>query len=282
MEQIPAKHIRKHRNILYGVVVILLILQIMSFTFITFRLTNVQATQSQFNQQFLQNIEDSKQDSQYKFDAIASKLSQQENSFDQQIKLLKASQSDFSGIIDEVIRGVVTVATEKSSGSGFIIDASGYIITNQHVIAGNKFIRVITYNGKSYNAEIVGSDDFHDVALLKIGGNIFPTLEFGDSDSVQIGEKVIAIGNPLGLSFTVTEGIVSALHRAGPNGLNNYVQTDVTLNPGNSGGPLIDKKGKVIGMNNFKLGQAEGLGFALESNIVKKVKETLLQAAQNP
>jgi len=112
-------------------------------------------------------------------------------------------------------------------------------------------------------------DAFADLALLKTN-TFFGELKFANSDDVQVGEKVIAIGNPLGLSFTVTEGIVSAVNREGPNGNFDFVQTDVTLNPGNSGGPLINKEGEVIGINNFKIGGAESLGFALESDVVKE------------
>ena len=96
-------------------------------------------------------------------------------------------------------------------------------------------------------------------------------MELSDSNEVQVGEKVIAIGNPLGLQFSVTEGIVSNLHMKGTNNLDAYIQTDAALNPGNSGGPLINKQGEVIGMNNFKIGGSEGLGFALESNYIKQV-----------
>jgi len=95
-------------------------------------------------------------------------------------------------------------------------------------------------------------------------------LELADSDDVQIGEKVIAIGNPLGLQFSVSEGIVSGIHRPGLNEMEVYIQTDAALNPGNSGGPLINKKGEVIGINNFKIGGTEGMGFALESNSIKE------------
>ena len=109
-----------------------------------------------------------------------------------------------------------------------------------------------------------------DIALLKINAD-YPRLKLADSDDIIQAEKVIAIGNPYGLSFSVSEGIVSAIHREGPNGLNIYIQTTAELNSGNSGGPLINKNGKVIGMNNFKLGNSEGLGFALESNYVKSV-----------
>ena len=113
--------------------------------------------------------------------------------------------------------------------------------------------------------------------LLKIDGGGYDYLELGNSDDLQIGKKVIAIGNPLGLSFTVTEGIVSALHREGPNGLREYIQTDVSLNPGNSGGPLINTQGQAVGMNNFKIGGADSLGFALESNAIKETVNAILQ-----
>jgi len=111
--------------------------------------------------------------------------------------------------------------------------------------------------------------------LLKISGT-YEALELADSDDLQVGRKVIAIGNPLGLSFSVTEGIISALERIGPNGLREYIQTDVSLNPGNSGGPLIDIQGQVIGINNFKIGGAEALGFSLESNAIRDSVNAML------
>jgi serine protease Do len=99
----------------------------------------------------------------------------------------------------------------------------------------------------------------------------YNTLSLANSDQLQVGKKVIAIGNPYGLSFSVTEGIISAIDRTGPNGKAEYIQTDVSLNPGNSGGPLIDTQGKVVGINNFKVSSAESLGFALESNSLKQI-----------
>ena len=107
-----------------------------------------------------------------------------------------------------------------------------------------------------------------DLALLKIEGD-YERLRLGNSDSISAGEKVIAIGNPLGLQFSVSQGIVSAIHREGLNGIEAYIQTDAALNPGNSGGPLINTEGKVIGINNFKVGNSESLGFALESDFIK-------------
>jgi S1-C subfamily serine protease len=184
----------------------------------------------------------------------------------EQLKKIKSSVSDdFSSVIDDTIGGVVSVVTNVAKGSGFIISSDGYVVTNYHVIAGAKSISVVPYQDSAKTVELIGYNREIDIALLKINGDYTP-LVFGNSDNAEIGEKVIAMGNPFGLSFSVTEGIVSSLHRPGSNGLNVYIQTDVPLNPGNSGGPLIDKQGKVIGINNFKIGGAESLGFALESN----------------
>ena len=182
----------------------------------------------------------------------------------EQLSEVKAkASSDFSGIIEDVIAGVVTIKTDVSQGSGFFISDDGYVVTNAHVLYGAKLANVHTSDGGSYSSVLVGYDDDMDLALLKISGS-FDELDFGDSGDVKIGEKVIAIGNPLGLSFTATEGIISAKNRQGINNLPYYFQTDVSLNPGNSGGPLIDTAGEVIGVNNFKVSGAEGLGFALE------------------
>jgi serine protease Do len=150
-----------------------------------------------------------------------------------------------------------------------VVNSSGFIVTNLHVISGARGINVLTYDRKVVPASFVGADTIRDIALLKIEGT-YEEIELADSDEVQAGRQVIAIGNPLGLSFSVTEGIVSAVDRVGPSGFEEYIQTDVSLNPGNSGGPLIDTTGKVIGINNFKIGGAESLGFALESNSMKR------------
>ena len=149
------------------------------------------------------------------------------------------------------------------------------------VISGANTVNVLTYDDRVLPAQIIGGDDFVDIALLKINENL-DFFEFADSDEVNVGDELIAIGNPLGLSFSVTKGIVSAVHRAGPQELEAYIQTDVPLNPGNSGGPLINKMGKVIGVANFKVGDAEALGFALESNVVQeKINEILNNAQAN-
>ena len=170
---------------------------------------------------------------------------------------LKASvSSDFSGIVEDAIKSVVTIKTNVGQGTGFIIADEGYIATNYHVVEGASSAGVYTYEGKTHSVSLIGYDSTMDVALLKINAD-YPRLKLADSDDIIQAEKVIAIGNPYGLSFSVSEGIVSAIHREGPNGLNIYIQTTAELNSGNSGGPLINKNGKVIGMNNFKLGNSE-------------------------
>ncbi len=215
------------------------------------------------------------------------KTNQQQTS--QQISLLKAStNSDFSGIINSSISSVVTVITNSAQGTGFIINQQGgsdYVVTNAHVLADNSGnlasgIRVITSSQKTISAQFIGYNGTLDIALLKVSGNS-PALTLGDSNNIQIGDKVVAIGNPLGLQFSASEGIISAVHRTGINGLPYYIQTDTALNPGNSGGPLIDKNGNVIGINNFKISSGENLGFALESNYIKQAVNEISKQALN-
>ena len=185
---------------------------------------------------------------------------------------LRIKSADFSGIVDGVLQSVVSIGTNQGQGSGAIIDRKGYIVTNVHVINGASSIKATTYSGKTYSADtIIGYDGSADIAVLKINAQDLKALNFGDSDVLKVGEKVIAAGNPAGLSFTVTEGIVSAF-RTAPNGIK-YIQTDVPINPGNSGGPLINAKGEIVGINNFKVSASgfEGLGFAISSNEVRKV-----------
>jgi len=206
------------------------------------------------------------------------KIGSVQENVQKELSEIKLSVSaDFSGIIEDATKSVVTVKTNSGLGTGFVIsneNNSGYIVTNAHVLADPfgklaSGIRVITYDKDIINADFVGYDGDFDIALLKIPREL-SILELANSDDVQIGERVIAIGNPLGLEFSASEGIVSAVHREGQNGVNAYIQTDAALNPGNSGGPLINKNGKVIGINNFKISGSENIGFALESNYIKK------------
>ncbi len=208
-----------------------------------------------------------------------SELESQLGIVQEEFGLLQASAGeDFSGVIENSVLSVVTIKTDMSQGTGFIIDEDGYIITNYHVMQNAQAATITTSDDTNHVVSFVGYDPDFDIALLKISGT-YNELELGDSNDVQVGERVIAMGNPLGLGFSVTQGIVSGVHRRGPNGLDVYIQTDAALNPGNSGGPLINNKGEVIGINNFKVGSAEGLGFALESNFIKQAVNDIYQEA---
>ncbi len=164
-----------------------------------------------------------------------------------------------------------------SLGSGFIIDKSGYVVTNNHVIDGADKVTVILHNGEKFDAEIVGKDKKTDLALLKVdpGEEKLTAVEFGASDKARVGDWVIAIGNPLGLGGTVTAGIISARGRdirSGP--YDDYIQTDAPINRGNSGGPLFDMKGAVMGINTAILspsGGSIGIGFSVPANLAKNV-----------
>ena len=158
-------------------------------------------------------------------------------------------------------------------GSGFIIEKDGYIITNYHVVKDAKDIKITTSDENEYDAKVIGSDEDMDIALLKIKAkNDLPVVELGDSDALEIGEWVIAIGNPFGLEHTVTAGIVSAKWRPiGQGPYNSFIQTDASINPGNSGGPLLNIEGKVIGINTAIIAEGEGIGFAIPINMVQSV-----------
>jgi S1-C subfamily serine protease len=208
-------------------------------------------------------------------------LTNQFGSIDEKFAELKSSVSeDFSGIVEESIPSVVTVKTNVGQGTGFIITKEGFVITNAHVLSGAKTVETLNYEQQEIKTSFIGYNAELDLALLKITGEYTP-FKLANSDNIQIGEKVIAIGNPLGLQFSVSQGIVSGVHRQGPNGLSAYIQTDAALNPGNSGGPLINANGQVIGINNFKSSSGESLGFALESNYIIEAVNNISQKALN-
>lgn len=262
---------KHHRNLLYVAVFILLTLQIVSFVNISSQVSRVHGDLRSLDNNLTEYVDyHASQQSAQTAQLAQTVLAQQafQNDISNQLQTLKAEQKDFSAVIEQSLKGVVSIGTDKSAGTGFLVDEDGYIVTNYHVIEGAQRIQILTYDRDILDATIIGYDKDRDVAVLKISGN-YNSLELANSNNLQIGNKVIAIGNPLGLSFTVTEGIVSATNRVGPNGYAEYIQTDVSLNPGNSGGPLIDTKGKVVGVNNFKVGGAENIGFALESNSLK-------------
>lgn len=162
---------------------------------------------------------------------------------------------------------------QRSLGSGFIISKDGLILTNNHVVDGADEIKVKLNNGKEYKAEIKGRDQKLDLALIKVSTNDdLPSAPLGDSDALEIGEWVMAIGNPFGLSETVTAGIVSAKGRViGSGPYDDFIQTDASINPGNSGGPLFNTKGEVVGINTAIVAGGQGIGFAIPVNMAKPI-----------
>ncbi|HEY3356429.1 MAG TPA: trypsin-like peptidase domain-containing protein [Polyangia bacterium] len=166
----------------------------------------------------------------------------------------------------------------SSLGTGFVIDDDGHVLTNNHVIANADVIMVQTNDKREFRARLVGRDDKTDVALLKIDRPGVVPVRLGDSDQAEVGEWVLAVGEPFGLSHTVTAGIISAkgrdddeLQGFGREGYWNFIQTDASINPGNSGGPLVNMAGEVIGMNTAIRAQATGIGFAVPVNMIKDI-----------
>lgn len=174
---------------------------------------------------------------------------------------------------------------QMGSGSGVIISSDGYIVTNNHVINGASKIEVVLYDKRSYMADIVGIDPNTDIALIKIDATDLHPVKIGNSDVVRVGEWVLAVGNPFNLTSTITAGIVSAKGRniqllGGGTAIESFIQTDAAVNPGNSGGALVNSKGDLVGINTAiatQTGQYAGYAFAVPSNIVKKVVEDLMK-----
>lgn len=209
-------------------------------------------------------------------------------------QLLDAYSSAVTSVVKSAAQAVVHVkiikktrhpVTKKTieqpgSGSGFVISSDGYIVTNHHVIDGAHSIKTAFADGTEFNAELVGKDPFSDIAVLKVYDGDLKPLQFANSDVLEAGQIAIAIGNPMGLQHTVTAGVVSATGRtlSASNGrlIDDIVQTDAALNPGNSGGPLVNSEGRVIGVNTAMIPSAQGLCFAVSSNLAAYVAGQLI------
>lgn len=207
--------------------------------------------------------------------------------------------------IDSVVKSVVGISKLEQSGtaiflddsekklglgSGIILTENGYILTNQHVV-GNKYSNcyVTLENGKSYSGSVLWADSNIDLAIVKITANNLDYIELGDSDNISLADEVYAIGNPIGIEFqrTVTKGIISGINRTiklqevgKESYMEDLIQTDATINEGNSGGPLINKNGELIGINTVKITDAEGIGFAVPVNIIKPILEKFVQTGK--
>lgn len=166
------------------------------------------------------------------------------------------------------------------TGSGFVISSDGFVVTNSHVVNGATDIEATLPDGRSFQAQVIGDDAATDIAVIKIDGSNLVSLAFGESNRLQVGQIAIAIGNPYGFQYSVTAGVVSALGRTlrSQNGrlIDDVIQTDAALNPGNSGGPLVDSHGLVIGVNTAVILPAQGLCFAVASNLAKYVVGKLI------
>lgn len=171
---------------------------------------------------------------------------------------------------------------ETNLGSGVIVSSSGHILTNNHVISGAEDIEVLLQDGRYLRARLVGRDLETDLALLKVTAADLPTIHFGDSSKLQVGDIVLAIGNPFGLGNTVTSGIISALNRSQfrANSFDNFIQTDAAINPGNSGGALVNTRGEMIGVNTINIsnsGGSQGIGFAIPATLAQEVMQQLIR-----
>jgi S1-C subfamily serine protease len=199
--------------------------------------------------------------------------------------LLDAYSQAVVNVVDAVAPSVIGISADRDggpsgSGSGFLITPDGYAVTNSHVVAGQSRLRATTADGDRLSAELIGDDPSTDIALVRVSSRDLPFVEMGDSNALRVGQLVIASGNPFGFQSTVSTGVVSALGRSmrGHDGrlIENVIQHTAPLNPGNSGGPLVDWKGRVVGINTAIIAWAQGLGFAVPGNTAKWVVGEIL------
>lgn len=205
------------------------------------------------------------------------------------LELLDAYSRAVIGVVEGLGPTVICIEPPRGedrggTGSGVLLTPDGYVLTNSHVAAGRKRLTAVTEEGDRLDAELVGDDPHSDLALVRLAARELPFAELGDSDALRVGQLVIAMGNPLGFRSTVSTGVVSATGRAmrgvGGRLIENIVQHTAPLNPGNSGGPLVDTRGRVVGVNTAIIAMAQGLGFAVPSNTAQWVVGELLAHGQ--
>ena len=209
--------------------------------------------------------------------------------YSKNLSLIEIFEKSESGVVRVNVKRSEVVEGESGLGSGFVFDKKGHIATNAHVVDDAEKIVVTFLDGRSYNAEIIGIDKYTDIAVIKVDADLalLRPLPLGDSSNLKVGETISAIGNPFGLSGSMTSGIVSQLGRLLPSGLGFFIpdviQTDAAINPGNSGGPLLNMRGEVVGINTAiqsTTGEFTGVGFAIPSKTVVKIVPTLIEKGE--
>lgn len=193
----------------------------------------------------------------------------------EQIIDLNIQSQDFTTIINDALKSVVSITTDTGIGSGVIVDGDGYVLTNYHVLQGASAAAVKVFSGESYGVSVVATNPQADLALLRLrntGSKTFTKLTFADKNNIKAGTKVIALGSPAGLEFTVTEGIISATDRTNEYGVA-VIQTDVPINPGNSGGPILNIQKTIVGISTYKASGFESLGFAVSAEVAEDFVE---------
>ncbi|MDH3489991.1 MAG: trypsin-like peptidase domain-containing protein [Nitrosopumilus sp.] len=205
------------------------------------------------------------------------------------LSLIEIFEKSESGVVRVNVQRNDTSERVGGVGSGFVFDKKGHIITNAHVIKNAVKMAVTFLDGRSYNAEIIGVDEYTDIAVIKVNADLslLHPLSLGDSSNLKVGEQIAAIGNPFGLSGSMTSGIVSQLGRLLPSGLGysipDVIQTDAAINPGNSGGPLLNMRGDVVGINTAiqsATGEFTGVGFSVPSQTIAKIVPTLIEKGE--
>ncbi len=208
------------------------------------------------------------------------------SSYSKKLSLIEIFENSEDGVVRVNIQRAEEAMTPIGVGSGFVFDKKGHIITNAHVVEDAKRVVVTFLDGRSYNSEIIGVDTFTDIAVIKVNADLslLHPIFLGDSSNLQVGEPIAAIGNPFGLSGSMTAGIVSQLGRLLPSGagysIPDVIQTDAAINPGNSGGPLLNMRGEIFGINTAiqsATGEFTGVGFAIPSQTVAKIVPSLIK-----
>ncbi|MFB5635477.1 MAG: S1C family serine protease [Nitrosopumilus sp.] len=209
--------------------------------------------------------------------------------FSNELSLIEIFEKSEPGVVRVNVQRGESEDVKNGVGSGFVFDKKGHIITNAHVVKNANKVVVTFLDGRSYNAEIIGADEYTDLAVIKVNADLalLRPLSIGDSSNLKVGEGIAAIGNPFGLSGSMTSGIVSQLGRLLPSGsgysIPDVIQTDAAINPGNSGGPLLNMRGEIVGINTAiqsATGEFTGVGFAIPSQTVAKIVPTLVEKGE--